>query len=80
MDLDYGRCIGHGAIPVFLQQDSYVVLSNMVSPPQLVEDTKLALAENVYLHAFALVTLGTAATKTHVDYFKDGGKTTSEDF
>ena len=80
MDLDYGRCIGHGAIPVFLQQDPYVVLSNMVSPPQLVEDTKLALAENVYLHGFALVTLGNATTKTHVDYFQDGGKTTSEDF
>jgi hypothetical protein len=38
--LAYGRCIGHGAMPVLASQDPYKVIPGLADPPRLVRDPK----------------------------------------
>lgn len=67
--LDYGRCIGHGAIPVFASDNPYRAIANMADPPQLVPKTQLACPGDVYAHGYAMIALDAGAAAVH--YFQD---------
>jgi hypothetical protein len=67
--LDVGRCIGHGAIPVFGSESPYDVLDDLPNPPQLIDNTQLATVGNVYAHGYAMITFDGASAK--VDYFQE---------
>jgi 3',5'-cyclic AMP phosphodiesterase CpdA len=73
-ELDYGRCIGHGGIPVRVggPSDPYGVLAGVRNPPALVAGTKLADDGTMYAHGFAMLTPSGASFK--VDYYQDQGK------
>jgi hypothetical protein len=63
-----GRCIGHGAIPVFGNDNPYEPLEKLDDPPRLVKGTELRMEGDVYAHGYAVVSLdGGTAT---VDYFQ----------
>jgi Calcineurin-like phosphoesterase len=66
--LQYGRCIGHGAIPVFDSSSPYNALAGLDDPPQLIDNTQLRLDGKVYAHGYAMIKFnGPVAT---VDYFQ----------
>jgi hypothetical protein len=66
--LQFGRCIGHGAIPVFDSDTPYDALNGLVDPPQLINDTKLLVDGDVYAHGYVMINFnGPVAT---VDYFQ----------
>jgi calcineurin-like phosphoesterase family protein len=67
--LDVGRCIGHGAIPVFASENPYDVPDDLPDPPQLIGGTQLASIEDVYAHGYVMLTLGKTGAK--VDYFQE---------
>jgi Calcineurin-like phosphoesterase len=64
-----GRCIGHGAIPVFDSETPYAVPANLADPPQLVADTQLPSDNSLFAHGYAMVTLSGATAR--IDYFQD---------
>ena len=65
--LQFGRCIGHGGIPVFDANKPYDVGGKILDPPQLIDKTKLPVTGGVYAHGYAMINFnGAAAT---VDYF-----------
>ncbi len=74
--LAYGRCLGHGGIPVLTgaADDPYKVLPGMQNAPALVAGTKLADDGTTYAHGFAMLTLSGAGLK--VDYYQDQGSAT----
>jgi hypothetical protein len=72
-DFPPGRCLGHGAIPVFTKDEPYTTLEAIDNPPRIEPGTKLDVAGDVMAHGFAIITLGTEATRTHVEYFQDLG-------
>jgi Calcineurin-like phosphoesterase len=66
--LQFGRCIGHGAIPVFDTDKPYDVADGLLDPPQLIAGTELATSDGVYAHGYAMIGFdGAVAT---VDYFQ----------
>jgi Calcineurin-like phosphoesterase len=67
--LQFGRCIGHGAIPVFDTDRPYVRPSGLVDPqPELIDNTMLAARGGVYAHGYVMVGFnGAVAT---ADYFQ----------
>jgi hypothetical protein len=69
--LEYGRCIGHGGIPMSVggPKDPYTVRAGMQNPPSLIPNTKLANDGAIYAHGFAMMTLRAADLK--VDYYQD---------
>jgi len=67
--LDCGRCIGHGAVPVFDSEAPYAPLPDLPDPPQLVAETQLPSKNDLYAHGYAMVTLGGATAR--IDYFED---------
>jgi 3',5'-cyclic AMP phosphodiesterase CpdA len=71
--LKYGRCIGHGGIPVLAggADDPYAVPEGMQNPPLLVPNTKISNDGETYAHGFALMTLSGADLK--VEYYQDQG-------
>jgi hypothetical protein len=64
-----GRCLGHGAIPVFADDNPYEALDGIDNPPMLVEGTKLAVAGQFYAHGFAMLKLGADGTAA-AEYFQ----------
>jgi len=64
-----GRCLGHGAIPVFVDDSPYEALDGIDNPPMLVDGTKLAVAGRFYAHGFAMLKLGTDGTAA-AEYFQ----------
>jgi len=67
--VECGRCIGHAAIPVFASDTPYDVLENVIDPPQLVDNTKLAENNGVYAHGYVMIAFdGPAAT---IGYFQE---------
>lgn len=73
--LERGRCIGHGAIPVFAEDDPYAPLSDLEDPPELVEapggdgPLRLPVDGDVYAHGYVILDLdasGTAAAGYYV--------------
>jgi Calcineurin-like phosphoesterase len=80
LGLDRGRCIGHGAIPIFEEEKPYDVLTGLVDVPLLVADTQLKVSDGAYEHGFAMVSLGRAGGKTKVEYFTERGAMHDEEF
>jgi len=64
-----GRCLGHGAIPVFADDNPYEAIDGIDNPPILVEDTKLTVAGQFYSHGFTVLKLGGNGTAA-ADYFE----------
>jgi len=54
-DLERGRCLGHGAVPVSVVDQIYEPISNLQETPSLAEGTKLATRGGVYTHGYALL-------------------------
>ncbi|MCA6115191.1 metallophosphoesterase [Bradyrhizobium sp. WSM 1738] len=73
LGLERGRCIGHGAIPIFEEEKPYDVLKGIADPPGLVAGTQLNVSDGAYEHGFAMVALGTGGGKTKVEYFTESG-------
>jgi len=71
--LQYGRCIGHGAIPVFEGDGPYEVPGDLVDPPQLIDQTKLAMTNGVYAHGYVMIEFNGPVAK--VGYFQDSADT-----
>jgi hypothetical protein len=69
LGLQYGRCVGHSAIPVFSEEDPYTVIREIDNPPDIVEEAKLSVADGIYAHGFAMLQLRPSATTA--DYFED---------
>ncbi len=69
LGLEYGRCLGHSAIPVFSQDNPYTVVGEIDNPPGIVEAAKLSVSDGVYAHGFAMLRLQPSAVA--VDYFED---------
>jgi hypothetical protein len=69
LELAYGRCIGHSAIPVFTGDEPYKPLDTLIDPPELIPGTTLSTSGNYYTHGFALMTLERDSAK--VEYFED---------
>jgi hypothetical protein len=80
VDLDRGRCVGHGAIPIFAEENPYKVLKGLSDYPELIKSTKLRVKDGAYEHGFAIISLGKAGEKTRAEYFTERGVMHSEDF
>ena len=65
-----GRCIGHGAIPVFAADQPYQPLPNLTDPPRILEETQLSITGQFHTHGFAMLTLR-AGGDTTAEYFED---------
>lgn len=75
--LEKGRCIGHGAIPAFLNPSPYQTLANIEPLPALVDapgqpGQKLELAADgsVYDHGFVILELDDAALTARAAYYQ----------
>lgn len=73
LNLKYGRCLGHSAVPVFDEQDPYEQIDPVGPLPEIKEKDKttLPMVGNVYAHGFAMLTLG-ADGKAKAEYFNTG--------
>lgn len=80
LGLTRGRCVGHGAIPIFAEENPYLPLDTIIDPPKLVNNTMLGLSEDAYEHGFAIITLGRGETSTKAEYFGDKGFSFVEEF
>lgn len=80
LGLDRGRCVGHGAIPIFEDEKPYNALDALSEPPELVKATKLQVRDGAYEHGYAIVTLGRDGSKTRTEYFTDRGSLYEEEF
>ena len=69
LGLEYGRCLGHSAIPVFAQDNPHAVVESIDDPPAIVDEAKLSVSGGVYAHGFAMLQLQGASVE--VDYFED---------
>jgi hypothetical protein len=69
LGLDRGRCIGHGAVPIFTSVSEAVGPAEIVDPPRLRRDVHLGSDGPIYLHGFTLIQLGAdgSATATYYD-------------
>jgi hypothetical protein len=68
LGLDQGRCLGHGAVPVFIQDNPYAPMSEIDQPPTLVDKTRLSINNGTFTHGFAILKLeGSSAS---VEYFE----------
>lgn len=68
--LKRGRCIGHSAVPVFVEDDPYDTLKGLRFPPTIVAGTEVSHDGSYYLHGFAMLTLNAGGTGT-AEYFED---------
>jgi hypothetical protein len=80
LGLDRGRCIGHGAIPIFAEEKPYDVLKGLADAPSLVAKTQLKVKDGAYEHGFAIVSLGRGGSKTKIEYFTEQGIIHAEEF
>ncbi len=72
--LQKGRCIGHGAVPVFSTDAPYTVLNRLLDPPQFM-NVELDTDDHVYMHGFTIVRLAADGT-AQAEYYEgsDGSK------
>ena len=70
LDLPFGRCLGHGAIPVPEADNPYTPLEGISNLPTIMKGSKLTLRDGYYANGFAMLTLGTGQTIT-ADYFEE---------
>ncbi|GLR93998.1 putative phosphodiesterase [Bradyrhizobium liaoningense] len=80
LGLERGRCIGHGAIPIFAEEKPYDVLKGIANPPALIDGTQLNVSDGAYEHGFAIVSLGQAGRLTKVEYFTESRSMHEEEF
>jgi len=80
LGLERGRCIGHGAIPIFAEEKPYDVLKGVANPPALVAGTQLQVTDGAYEHGFAIVSLGQAGGRTKIEYFTESRSMHEEEF
>lgn len=78
LGLAKGRCLGHGAIPAFTEQDPYAVEASLPNPPALVADPrnpgaplKLGVVDQAYAHGFAIVRLDDRDRSATVSYYQE---------
>jgi len=82
--LKYGRCIGHGSIPVAKDQDPYTPSARIANPPQLLkrpdtgETVTLPLAPDgaMYQHGYVILRLNDLARTAQAEYYLAGDPTT----
>jgi hypothetical protein len=68
-----GRCLGHGAVPVFSDDTPYDSLTEIDNPPTLVANSKLSTEGQLYTHGFAVLSLdANAATAEYFEYLHGG--------
>ena len=74
-----GRCVGHGAIPAFLDSDPYQVLAGLGEDrPQLVDQldhpgtpVQLSADEQVYAHGFVILELDDGDRSATATYYEE---------
>ncbi|MDX1999957.1 MAG: metallophosphoesterase, partial [Thermoanaerobaculia bacterium] len=83
LGLAKGRCLGHGAIPAFTEQDPYAVVASLPNPPALVGDPrnpgeplKLGVVDQAYAHGFVIVRLDDRDRSATVSYYQETDYTT----
>lgn len=76
--LEKGRCIGHGAIPSFLDPSPYQPLANIEPLPALVDapgqpgkKLELATTGSVYDHGFVILELDDATLTAKASYYQE---------
>lgn len=67
LGLDKGRCLGHGAVPVFVDAPPSAAATMIADPPRLV-GPPLGSDGVTYAHGYAIVSLGAGT----VDYYQVG--------
>jgi V8-like Glu-specific endopeptidase len=65
-----GRCLGHSAVPVFIEDDPYETLEGLRNPPKIVAATEVSHDGSYYRHGFAMLTLNAGGAGT-AEYFED---------
>jgi hypothetical protein len=71
--LERGRCIGHGAVPVPIEDSIYQRLEDLEQGPLMMPNTELGVQGGVYTHGFVMLELG--ADTCDAKYYQDlGGK------
>lgn len=71
LGLERGRCLGHGAVPVFASSDPYAPLEAIADPPPLRDGTRLSINGDVFAHGFAMIELGPKVGEARAEYFQD---------
>jgi hypothetical protein len=71
--LERGRCIGHGAVPVFTSASTYSPHPGVSNPPALAK-VQLDAADKIYTHGFTIIKLAEAESGT-VEYYEDNDAT-----
>jgi Calcineurin-like phosphoesterase len=69
LELERGRCVGHGAIPVFESDKPYAQLKQVRNAPKLIPNTKLSKDGAVFAHGFATISLSQKIAPT-AQYFQ----------
>lgn len=80
LGLDRGRCVGHGAIPIFEEENPYAVIKALSDAPKLVKGSKLRVQDGAFEHGYAIIRLGRDKGKTSVEYVTDRGTIFNEEF
>jgi hypothetical protein len=70
LGLARGRCLGHGAIPVFKCQNPYQRLSGIDDLLTLQPKTRLAMDGGIFAHGFALIALASQPAESQVEYYQ----------
>ncbi|MBY3323817.1 metallophosphoesterase [Rhizobium laguerreae] len=68
VDLERGRCIGHGAIPVPTADDIYGPLDGLDNAPAVVDRTRLGVGGGVWNHGYA--TLSLTGTRCEENFYE----------
>ena len=69
--LDRGRCVGNGAIPVFVRDQPYRPLDGVADPPRLMSGTELGNNGTVMHHGFTVLTFDAPGGATAFYYEQD---------
>jgi hypothetical protein len=67
LGLGKGRCVGHGAVPVFVNAPANPAIAMIADPPKLI-DVQLDADGDVFKHGYAIIRLGVGM----VDYYQSG--------
>lgn len=66
-----GRCVGHGGVPVFTDEDPYEPLAELVDPPAITAGTRIVPDGEYYAHGFAILELRGGSAEA--EYFQNVG-------
>jgi len=73
LGLERGRCIGHGAVPVFTSASTYLPHPGISSPPALAR-VQLDANDKIYMHGFTIIKLAENESAS-VEYYEDNDAT-----